>query len=354
MSEEKKENISVTEFTSDIKLQDEVCVPAGNADFQQDEIYSVAPEMEVKPISEIAPQPEGDDEESRQNKVNEIGKKRRWGRIFCWIAVIFLLIAFCLGPIVRVGAEMIVPRALGLPLSIGSLKIYPLWGYIGAESIKVGDSKGLNAAQFVSVGKVEVSLYKGIAEVKDILIANPEGFKEKYILNLKTAKVDLDIGTLFSEKLRIEEILVEETDFYYEPQVVGKDNVKKLEEYVNTMFKVPTEQKTKEPQKIQVDKIRIRDIDVATVVLKQNVVIPMIPIRMEDLGTGPDGITAGDIFIRVLDKLSLGAVTAIRDNAGNIGAQLKKLGTKSSETLDSAGEQIKSGFNKFERVIFKK
>ena len=354
MSEEKKENSSAPEFTSDIKLQDDVISSAEKSVPEQEEIYTVAPEVEEKAISEIAPQPEGEDEESRQKKAKESGRKRKWRKIFFWAAVIFLLLAFCLGPIVRICAEKIVPAVLGVPLTISSLKIYPLTGYVGAEGIKLGDSKGLNAEQFVSIGKVEVLLYKGSADVKDILIANPEGFNEKYLLNLKHAKVDLDPGTLLSEKLRIEEILVEGTDFYYEPQITGQDNVKKLEEYVNTTFKVPADQKKKEPQKIQVDKIRIRDIDVATVVLKQNVVIPMIPIRMEKLGTGPDGITVGDIFIRLLDKLSLGATTAIKDNIGNLGKFTKDVGTQSTKVLESTGDQIKSGFNKFERVIFEK
>ena len=268
-------------------------------------------------------------------------------RVLGVVVAVILLFAIFLGPIIRVCVEQVVPAAIGVPVDIGGLSVNLFTGNIGVRDIKVGDSKGLNAEHFVTIKRVDVKLYRGWAEVKDILIANPAGFKEPYILELKHARVDLEPETLTAPKLEIEEVLVTGLDLYYEPQVSGKNNIDKLQEYVIETFKI-TESKEapKEAQKLQIDELRLTDIDVHTVVLGQRLTLPVVPVELDDLGEGPEGITGGEVFLAVLDKLSLGAGTAIKDSAKTLGAGTAKLfddvGTQSKKGVDSLKNLFKS------------
>lgn len=286
--------------------------------------------------------------DSVPEKKNFYTRHKKLCRILGGIAAFLIILLLFLGPIVRVCAELIVPAAIGLPVKIGSLSINLFTGNIGVEDVKVGDSKGVNADHFVMIKRVDVKLYRGWSEVRDIYISNPEGFKERYILILKHARVDLNPDTLTAAKLELEEVLVDGLELYYEPQIGGKNNVEKLQEYVIETFKITEQEKTeKEPQKIQVDELCLKNISVSTVVVGQNLKLPVVPIELNDLGKGPEGVTGGDVFLAVLDRLSMGAGSAITEHAKTLGAGtvkiLGEIGTQSAKGVDNAGKQIKSG-----------
>ena len=296
----------------------------------EQEVCNTETVMEDKTVSEIMP-------EENTDSQNFYTRHKKLCRVLGWIAAVLVILLIFLGPIVRICAESIVPVVVGFPVKIGSLSINLITGNIGVSDIKIGDSKGLNAEQFVTIKRVDVKLYRGWSEVKEIFIANPEGFKEKYILILKHARVDLNPDTLTAAKLEIEEVLVDGLELYYEPQIGGKNNVDKLQEYVIETFKIPEQAKDqKEPQKLQIDELRLTDIDVHTVILGQNLTLPVIPVELNDLGKGPEGVTGGDVFVVVLDKLSMGASSAISENAKTIGSGTVKI-------IDGAGKQMKRG-----------
>lgn len=272
--------------------------------------------------------------------------------------IVVLLAAFLIftGPIVKFCIEQFAPAAVGMPVTIGVLDIKLLQGKIAVRDFRLGDSSGLNSEHFVILNQIDVDLKEGSVDVSDILIANPKGFHSKHILKLKKARLDLEPDSLFEEKLVIDELTVAGLDLYYEPNVQGNNNIEALQEYIEKMFPKPTEKEKKEgtkkePQKLQVDDLNLTDINLHTVMLGQELVIPMIPIELEDLGEGPEGITASDVSLVILDKLSLGAVDAIAQYAKNIGGETKKfiknLESQSKQSLKEAKKSFKDIKNLF-------
>lgn len=234
------------------------------------------------------------------------------------IVVILAILRIFLGVIVKSAVSTAAPLIAGVPVTIGDVSVGVLEGYVALSDVKIG---------------------------------NPEGFKAENMLTLKKAVFDLGMRTLFADKLQIEEITVEGLDLYYEQKLTTNnvsallDNLqkktgasKKEEAKEAPKAEKPEEKKeAAQAKKLQVDKIQLNDITTHVVVIgTTDVPIMMVPINLTDLGTGPDGITALDLFTEIMKQLSVGAANAVVEAS-------KKTGSATMNVLKDAGKGIGSG-----------
>ena len=233
------------------------------------------------------------------------------------IAVLLIVVRIFLGQIVQSGVSTIAPMIAGVP---------------------------------VEIGDVSISVFQGYVELKDVKVGNPEGFGAENMLTLKRAVFDIDLGSLFSDKIRIEEITVTGLDLYYE-QKLTTNNVAALQANVEKNLGKKAEENTSgsdgenggteeapaEPQKLQVDKIAMNEMWTHVVISGADVPVPIVPINMENLGTDPEGITGMEVFAKVLDKLSFGVTGAVTE-------ALKNAGSAAGNVIDGAGKGIKKIF----------
>ena len=231
------------------------------------------------------------------------------------IVVLLVIIRIFLTQIIQTSVSTVAPMITGVPVTIGDVSVGILSGYVALEDVKVG---------------------------------NPAGYKSENMVALKKAVFDINVGSLFSDKIIIEEITVDGLDLFYET-TLRSNNVADLQANVEKNLggsekKAEPEKAEKaepkgekesasEPKKLQVDKILLRGITAHVVVTGADIPIMMIPINMENLGTGPDGITAGGIFAAILNKLSLGAADAAVE-------ALKKSGAATGQALKDAGQNL--------------
>ena len=270
-------------------------------------------------------------------------------KILSWtvggIILLLILIRIFLTPIVQTSVSTIAPMITGVPVTIGDVSVGILSGYVALEDVKVG---------------------------------NPEGYKSKNMVHLKKAVFDIDIASLFSDKVIIEEITVDGLNLYYETKFKSSnvsDLQKNVEKNLGTAdkkaeepakkekpeAKAEKEESPSEPQKLQVNKILLQDITAHVVISGADIPVMMIPINMENLGTGPEGITAGGIFAAILNKLSMGAsdaaVEAFKKGTAATGEALKDIGDKAGNTLkdvgDKAGDTLKDVGNGLKNILKK-
>jgi uncharacterized protein involved in outer membrane biogenesis len=74
-------------------------------------------------------------------------------------------------------------------------------------------------------------------------------------------------------------------------------------------------------KKLQVDEFLLTGAKVNYIVAGQTIPISVPDIKMTGLGTGPEGITAGDLTSRVLSQLTGDLVPLLAGQAGEIGKQ---------------------------------
>ncbi len=162
---------------------------------------------------------------------------------------------FWLGPTVKILAEKIGSKALGAPVSVEKLSINPRKGTLVLTGFEIGNHDVFGYSNTVSLAEVSVAI---------------------------------DIGTLFSDTIIIEDILIDSPHFVYE-QNRATDNIT---EYITNLFAFakidpnqPKEPKPepdeedpdKEPTKVIVNQLRVTDVQM----FLANTDDPDLDIRME-------------------------------------------------------------------------
>jgi uncharacterized protein involved in outer membrane biogenesis len=245
--------------------------------------------------------------------------KRRWYMIpvaaLALVLVAVILVFVFLGQIVRTGVGTILPKITGTPASIAHFRLNPLTGNLA---------------------------------IRDFAIGNPEGYQAKDIFVLKELKVGIDVGSLFSDRIVIREILVDGLQVNYETKVIEsnlgriRDNVdqySKKEEKAATTEQPGAEPGEKKPgKKVQIDDLRIVNGSVAVRTSVSGIgagaTVPLPEIHLTGIGKETDGASTAEVAEEVFTALYQAIMKAV--------ASVGSINTKDIESIgDQATEKAK-------------
>lgn len=80
----------------------------------------------------------------------------------------------------------------------------------------------------VKVGSIDVSYTKGSAEIRDVSVANPEGFKQPHVITIGSIKYQMEPKSITTDQIVINRVQVDDVAFTYE-RAGGTDNLKTLQ-----------------------------------------------------------------------------------------------------------------------------
>lgn len=244
------------------------------------------------------------------------------------VLVVLLVIAivvasFFVGSIIKTGIEAAGPRVTKVDVKLGGASLSPLSGHGSLSGLVVGNPQGYKAESAIKVGKASLAVVP---------------------------------GSIFAEKLVIKSIHIEAPEITIEGGL--KDNnltkiQKNIEEFVGSGGdKKPADGSSNQgaSKKLQVDEFVLKDAKINAVILGQTFPLTIPEIRLTGLGTGPDGITGGELAGRVFDKLwaEIGpALMKKSGDLGNLGAEMLKGATKDpAGAVDKATRGIGDLFKK--------
>ena len=197
----------------------------------------------------------------------------------------------------------------------------------------------------VKLEGVNLSLLSGGGSIKGLVISNPEGYKTPHAISVGSTSVSVNPSSLLTDKIVIKSIRVEAPEITLELGP-GGSNLKQIQANLESTLgtdaapsPAATDEK-KSTKKLQVDEILITGgkVTLGAAMLGGKVADASLPeIHLNDLGTGPNGITAADLGNRLL--------SVIMDGAIKVGAeQLSKAGTDAlNKTANEAvGKATKS------------
>lgn len=172
-----------------------------------------------------------------------------------------------------------------------------LAGVFGDRALKLGietaATKALNVG--VSVEDVSLSILGGSVELENLVINNPPGYEHEHLLELGSAKIDVDIRSLMSDTVNIKSIMFDEVSLVIEQKDLIRTN--NLQEILKSLGsgqedKEPAEAKDKAPGKqLHIDELEISNITVKVKLLPlpgraDTITLKLDPIKMTDLGKG--------------------------------------------------------------------
>ena len=174
---------------------------------------------------------------------------------------------------------------------------------------------------------VDISVFTGSGEITNLAIENPDGFDTEFLVKVDHARLDIDLKTLLSNKIVIEEIIVEGPEFAYEMSLNGSNLSKILE---NLKAGKRDEEKGSDGEdeekrsgkKIQINLFRMTDAKVR--LQSDKVVLPMPDIELKDIGKENDGVSPKEAVNKILSEIR----STIVNVASNIGGAVKATGSK--------------------------
>jgi hypothetical protein len=222
------------------------------------------------------------------------------------------------------------------------------------DAIETAGTSAMGSA--VTVGEVDIDLGAGSALVRDLRVANPDGFSADAMLRFTELSIVLDPANISRREVGILAITAREPRVVYEVKEDGSRNLDVVasrlrgEASTNPDAGAPAPQPTgTEGLVLNVANVDITSIEAALNApkLPATVLVPPGDIHLQNLRGTPNQM-AQQIMAPVLDQLSRNAGNALlaattdllKQDAQSLGSQLRD---RAAQGLRSAGAAISSG-----------
>ncbi|HEX9047321.1 MAG TPA: hypothetical protein VF988_09870 [Verrucomicrobiae bacterium] len=184
----------------------------------------------------------------------------------------------------------------------------------------------------VTVDAVNITILSGSAQMKGFVLGNPRGYQTPQAISVGIAAVSLSPGSLLKDKIVVHSIELRSPEITFEGNPLGENNLMQILHNVNggaaavdastnaPAAATPAEKKA--ARKLQVDDLVIAGAKVHASlpgILNRPVDLTLPDIHLTNLGAGPDGITAADLAQKVLSAITDNTVKAVTVAATEIG-----------------------------------
>jgi len=198
----------------------------------------------------------------------------------------------------------------------------------------------------VQVADVDLSLLAGRVGLSNLQIDNPPGYQHERLLELRSGRVEADIGSLLTDTVNIRDIKLDGVVVTLEQRGVTSNNLQ------DVIAKIRSKHKPDSGKKLHIDNLEISNVEVKLKALPvpgkmDTVTLKLKPIKMTDLG-GDKKLDTGALAVKVLVAIAGGiaqqGVDILPEEViGQMTSELKKLGDLSEALLGKGGEILKEG-----------
>ena len=206
----------------------------------------------------------------------------------------------------------------------------------------------------VTLDGATISVFNGSGQLKGFVMGNPEGFKSKEAVRVGSVALKLEPGSVLGDKIIVRSIRVEGPEITYEA-ALGGSNIGKILENIQSVASTdktaPEQPGSSKPLQVDLFIISGAKLNVTDSVIGGTAVtLPLPEIRLDNLGQGPEGITAADLSAKVFGEVVEASAKAVTANAvklgGNITDATKNLGTSAKDSAKKAASGITDLFKK--------
>ncbi|MDX9866659.1 MAG: AsmA family protein [Kiritimatiellia bacterium] len=230
------------------------------------------------------------------------------------VLALVLTLPMTIGPIVKTAASVGGPKALGVPVSVGDVKLNPLAGNLTVSQVKVGNPQGYSAKDAFAVEKIEVGL---------------------------------NMRSLLSDTIVVRKIQIDAPAIAFE----SKDGKSNFDAMMANAKKSSEEEKAKAPagekkpgKKVIIEEFTLNSGQVAFasgLTLGKAVTLPLPSVTVRDIGKGSGGASAAEALTQIMNGVLSGLSKAVSGAAGAAGDLLKGAGGAASDALKGAGDAAK-------------
>lgn len=201
------------------------------------------------------------------------------------------------------------------------------------------------------VERIYVNPWTGAVRINDMKLSNPEGFGESPAFSMKSFTLDIALLKLFSNKLHIKELVIEDPfASYYSHE--GTNNIDFILANVEKVLGEKKEEDKEEEEEVEekdeksqmkiiIDHFRVSGTKVK---LMENDMIPPMPIMtidLTDIGKESDGSSLDDVWQTISGSFMKG-MGSVGDGLGALGGMLGDGAKSLTDALGGTGDGAKS------------
>lgn len=200
----------------------------------------------------------------------------------------------------------------------------------------------------VSVSGVILSPFSGEGSIRELKVANLEGFSTPYAIELSSLDFEVDLDTIFSDVIQIHSIVVHEARISYETRLIT-DNIRTL------MDNIPTRETDSVPADSPARKrVVIRDFQMIDPRINVFALVGSAPIALPDIQIENIGETNAPATIPEASREILGALYRSLLFAGipslallgeGVGEQIKEGAGRAADALRDIADSIQGLFS---------
>lgn len=182
-----------------------------------------------------------------------------------------------------------------------------------------------------TIEEVDIRLLSGFSRLKQLEIANPDGYTEPYAMRLEEAVLDIHAGTFGSDKLVIEKISVIGPEISFEGSSKS-NNLQRIGENIAAFVGSRAERNDLD-RRLQVDHFLLSNakVHIRLAFLGHRPIRIVLPtVELRDLGKNEDGITSAELTERIVKAISAEIWRTISQQAA----------TSNAAPTESSSEQL--------------
>lgn len=204
----------------------------------------------------------------------------------------------------------------------------------------------------VKIKKVNISLFSGKGELKGIHIGNPEGFNTESSFELKEVRLALNVSSLFSGKIIIDEIYIDAPEITYEKAAKG-DNIKAILDNINDFAgtggggkKTESKSENGQSRKIQINNFILKNgkVNMSSTALRGGkLTLALSDIHLKDIGSDKEGASVADAVKEIFEALNTSITGTV---AGSLKSITKGVEKAADKAVGGAVDKLKGIFGK--------
>jgi uncharacterized protein involved in outer membrane biogenesis len=206
----------------------------------------------------------------------------------------------------------------------------------------------------VKLQDVDISLFSGKGQIKNLFIGNPEGFKTESAFKLNEVRLSLNVKSVFSDKIVIDEIYIDAPDITYEKGFKG-DNIKAILKNIKAFSGESKgapmdtgEKSSKDEKNVQINNFIVKNgkVNMSVTALRGEKLSLSLPdIHMKDIGKEKEGTTMSKALEQVFVVINKNVITAVAGSVKDIDI--------GSVVEEAGGETVGNTVNKLKGLIGK-
>ncbi|OGT73692.1 MAG: hypothetical protein A3H44_09210 [Gammaproteobacteria bacterium RIFCSPLOWO2_02_FULL_57_10] len=200
----------------------------------------------------------------------------------------------------------------------------------------------------VSVSGVILSPFSGKGSVRELKVANPEGFSTPYAIELSSLDFEVDLDTVFADVIQINSIIVREARISYETRLIT-DNIRTLIDNIPAREAESTPTDSPARKRVIIRDFQMIDPRINVFALVGSAPIALPNIQIENIGESNAPATIPEASREILGalyrSLLFAGIPSLALLGEGVGEQIKEGAGRAAEALRDIADSIQGLFS---------